>query len=498
MKILKPIIDYIANTYIDPLIARLSGFVRRKPPIPARAEPLAPYDGRTPLLYFGPHQIWTLGDAFQGTQVFGGTGSGKTSGSGAALAMSFLRQGFGGLVLTAKPDERALWERYCRETGRELTVFAPDTDTYFNFLEYEYARGALGAGLTSNVAELFAAIAEINQGKSGSMDAYWMNALKQLLRRAIDLLVMAKGTLSLPLLLEVIMSAPQTLEEANSDAWKNSSFCAECIREAEAKRTEANGADLDHTKRYWLREFPALGDRTRSSIVSMFTVIADGFLTGPIRKLFCTRLNIVPEETHAGKIILIDLPVEVYNEVGVCAQMVWKHCWQRATARREPDKDGGMPTFLWADESQFFCSSSDLQFQATARSKKAATVYLSQNLPTLFDRVGKDRTEALLGNLQTKIFHANGCHATNTWAADTIARGVTHRSSSNISPSGMSFGTSETVDYTVPPAEFQRLRRGGPENNGIVDAYIFQAGRTWASTGESYVKTSFKQPERKD
>ena len=62
----------------------------------------------------------------------------------------------------------------------------------------------------------------------------------------------------------------------------------------------------------------------------------------------------------------------------------------------------------------------------------------------------------------------------------------------------MSFGTSEAVDYVVPPAEFQRLRKGGPENNGIVDAYIFQAGRIWPSNGESYLKTSFIQPQRKE
>ena len=63
--------------------------------------------------------------------------------------------------------------------------------------------------------------------------------------------------------------------------------------------------------------------------------------------------------------------------------------------------------------------------------------------------------------------------------------------------SGMSFGTSEAVDYVVPPAEFQRLRKGGAENGNMVDAYIFQAGRIWRSTGESFLKASFRQPERK-
>lgn len=486
------------TTHIDKWLARLSG-LNRKQPVPPTMEPLAPYDGRTPLLQFGEDQIWTLNDSYQGTQVFGGTGSGKTSGSGAALARSLLRQGCGGLVLTAKPDERALWEDYCAETGRDLTVFGPDTGLHFNFLEYEYSCGGLGAGLAANVAGLFVGIAEAtNQGKSGTMDSYWSNSLNQLSCRTIDLTTLAKGTLSLSMMRDLIMSAPQSIEEANSDGWKASSFCGECLREAEEKCTEENRPDFEHTKLYWLREFPALGDRTRSSIVSMFSVIADGFLTGPMRKLFCTRLNTVPDETHVGRIILIDLPVEVYNEVGVRAQLVWKLCWQRATARREPNKDGGMPCFLWVDEAQFFTSAGDLKFQATARSKRAATIYLTQNLPTYFDRVGKDRTNALLGNLQTKIFHANGCHETNTYAADTIARGVTMRASTNVSSQGMSFGESEAVDYTVPPAEFQRLRRGGEENHSLVDAYIFQAGRVWPSTGESYLKTTFKQPERKN
>lgn len=482
---------------LDDALAFLSGLKRK--PIPVH-EPLVVdrHDPRTPILHFGSGQDFALKDAYEGIQIFGATGSGKTSGSGAALAMSFLLRGFGGLVLTAKPDEYALWKSYCAATGRELTVFGPGSGYGFNFLKYEYFYAGQGAGLTSNVAELFAALAELNQPKSGGMEAYWMNALKQLLRRAIHLTTMATGTLTLPLLLDIIMSAPQSPEEAASETWKSGSFCAECIGEADAKRTEATAPDIDHTKRYWLREFPSLGDRTRASIVSMFTVIADGFLTSPMREMFCGDLNIVPEETHVGKIILINIPAEVYNEVGVYAQMVWKYCWQRATARREPANDGGTPVFLWVDESQCFASSNDMKFQATARSKRACTVYLTQNIPTYYERTGQDRTNALLGNLQTKIFHSNGDHVTNTYAADTIARGVTKRSSSNVSMGGgVSVGTSEAVDYVVPPAEFQRLRKGGPENDNIVEAYVFQAGRVWRTTGESFLKAAFRQPQQK-
>lgn len=82
----------------------------------------------TPLLHISPHDIWAIRDACQGVQIFGAIGSGKTSGSGAALAKAFLRQGFGGLVMCAKPEERVLWERYAHETDRSehLIVISPD------------------------------------------------------------------------------------------------------------------------------------------------------------------------------------------------------------------------------------------------------------------------------------------------------------------------------------------------------------------------------------
>src|SRR5580658_1454862 len=67
------------------------------------------------LLPLGGGDVFTVGDPCEGVAAFGGVGSGKSSGSGAALARAFLSSGFGGLVLTAKPGERAEWERYAGE-----------------------------------------------------------------------------------------------------------------------------------------------------------------------------------------------------------------------------------------------------------------------------------------------------------------------------------------------------------------------------------------------
>src|SRR4051794_32221301 len=85
-----------------------------------------------PLLTFSKTDAWTINDATQGVSIMGATGSGKTSGSGAAVAKAFLHAGFGGLVMCAKPEERRLWEQYARETGRlqSLVVFSPNGYRY--------------------------------------------------------------------------------------------------------------------------------------------------------------------------------------------------------------------------------------------------------------------------------------------------------------------------------------------------------------------------------
>ena len=92
-----------------------------------------------------------------------------------------------------------------------------------------------------------------------------------------------------------------------------------------------------------------------------------------------------PEDTFKGKIIVLNLPVKEYNELGQFAQVLFKFIWQRAVERRLPPginrqaaEQTIRPVFLWADESQFFVNSYDALFQSTARASRACTVYLTK------------------------------------------------------------------------------------------------------------------------
>ena len=477
----------------------------------AAAPAQSPFDPSRPLLQLSPTDAFTIADACEGVQIFGSTGSGKTSGSGAALARAMLRAGFGGLVLTAKPDERALWERYCRETGRSesLIIFNTDSPHRFNFLDYELKRP--GGGVTDNIVDLFTTAIAAARGsdQTSRQDPYWGLALEQLLRNAVDLLRHSTGSVSLPEMTEVIRSAARSPEQAeDEEKWQAESFCAQCLdKMLKGLTPDKAPPDIYETAAYWIREYPGLPDKTRASVVSTFTTMADGFLRGPIRELFCTTTSIVPELTHHGAVLLIDLPIKTHHRVGRFAQVIWKTLWQRATEVRDVAVNP-RPVFLWADEAQSFATAKDADFQATARSSRACTVYLTQNISNYRAAMGGGRdaeasVDSFLGNLQTKVFHANGDAVTNEWASKTIANDWARHSSTSVGeqhdpktgsprPSA-SANTSESFDAQAPPVAFTMLSKGGRVNRGRVEAIVFQGGRVWKATGRNHIRVTFQQ-----
>lgn len=460
------------------------------------------FDLDTVLYKFNDTEPFTIRDACEGVQIFGGIGSGKTSGSGAALARSFLRAGFGGLVLCAKKDELDTWLKYARETGRERSVLVFDASGKFTFpfLQYEIEREGEGAGYTENLVRLFTTVYEaISRGDSGGgSDPYWTRAMQQLLRNAIDLCMIARGTASVPLIQQVIMSAPMSASTIQEDEWQSKSICWRLLLEGNVKKHAGllghwESLDFDATASFWLEEYPNLSDKTRSSILSTLTTMMDNFLRRPFRQLFSEmppdpRQIAKPELTHKGAVIIINLPVKEFGDAGRAAQVVYKYLWQQAAERRNV-KENPRPVFLWVDEAQNFATEYDMQFQATARSSRACTVYLTQNLPNYYAEMGgehsKYRVDSLVGNLQTKIWHANSDPATNEHAAETIGKSWHKRQSSGSSVGGESFsissGESESFDYDIPPQTFTKLQKGGEPNEFTVGAVIFQNGRIWGN-----------------
>ncbi len=469
-----------------------------------------------PTVLFGMgSDAWRIKDAFEGTMVFGGTGSGKTSGSGATLARAFLSSGFGGLVLCAKPEEPELWRAYAAECGREgdLVSVGPQGAGAFNFMRYECERPGAGAGLTENVVSLFMEIASIGSGEARGRggDPFWDRSMRSLVRNCADLLLMAGEPVTLHGMFDVIRSSPAEPSSVASPSWQEASAC---WRHLQAARARAPGTpweiDCREVVGYWLHHLPTLGDRTRGSIVAMFSTLAEALMRGKMRELFCGETRLSPEDVVAGRIVVVDLPVKEWSEVGRMAAVIWKYCVQKAVERRSDNADGrGRPLFLWADECQHFTSRYDPLFQATARSSRVATVYLTQNYPSLTSAMGagaegRSLADSLLGNMGTKIFHANGDRETNQLAAELAGRRRqwmrNQGSGSSLSLSGqpgaglsLSAGRGEHMDLEIQPSELALLGKGGPENRYLTEALVIQNGRTWSATGRAWQKVAFTQ-----
>lgn len=465
-------------------------------------------DGALPLLRLSSHPEdgWTVKDSFSGCLITGETGSGKSTGSGAALARAFLKRKYGGLVLTCKTDEAETWKRYCKETGRgdSLIVFGPEQPWRFNFLNYELTRPGRGSGQTENIVTLFTDVIETLERRGGGprSDPYWDRALKQLLRNSVELLAIARNEIRMVELYDLIMNAPQNPEQLRSESWRENSFCMRCIREAETReKSERQRHDFAVSTRFWLSEFPALSDRTRSIVISTFTSLGDVLSRGLAYELLCTKTTVVPELCHEGAVIVLDVPIKQFDVVGLTIQTIFKLLFQRSLERRDLAKHG-RPNFLWIDEAQWFLCRSDPLFQTTARSARCASVFLTQNIGNLHAAIGKAATDTLIGNLTTKFIHCNTDVATNEWCSNLFAKTYQYRTSSGMSTRESDYGRGttahntgghEALEHQVLPIEFSTLRKGGSENDQCVDAFVFEGGRQWKASGKNHLRVNFKQ-----
>jgi hypothetical protein len=476
---------------------------------------LPDFHPQTVLRDWGNGQAFHLSDALTGVCCFGATGSGKSSGVAKHIAYGYLANDFGGLVLCAKNEERRQWQKWAADCGRtdDLVIFDASAKYRFNFMDWEASQSGGGGGFTINIVGLLDEIGKAVSGRSnhgGGDHKYWEDALHNLNMNLVDLPVLAGLQVSLPLLRSIASTAALSLAQVEDAKWRENSVCAKILQEADAAIRKADGetqADFEESRTYWMQDFPALSDRTRSSIMLGFTILIRPLVTRPLRALFSSSTNVKPEDTFNGKIIIVDLPVQDYRLAGRVANLAWKHCFQVAVMRRTPPiaPDAYLrPVFLWADEAQNFITEQDSEYQAVARSAGGCTVYLTQNRESYRRVLGNaDAVDSLLGNLQAKFFCQNSGE-TNEWAAKLLGERWLHVNSTNVGQSesdkdnqSASSGVtrSEQRRYFVEPSRFTTLKRGGATHNFQVETIVYNGGHRFPSSSESlpYKLLTFNQ-----
>jgi len=480
-------------------------------------------DPATPLLCWSSRDSWKLKDAFEGVFITGGTGSGKTSSSGASIAQAYLAAGFGGLVLCVKSDEAALWQKYCALHNRAHHVVKVDASKRhcFNFLDYELNKKSEIGAVDNAVNLLFEIVKFSNQNKNslGSSDEYWMNAARQLLTYTVMMLNSAYGRVSVSDIMKAINSSSQDefkniQDEAKRkekfDAWKAQSFSFQSfLKMATNPVKPLPQADVMAINDYFSKDFGNMDIKPRSSIISTLSTSLQMFLVGDFREMFASKTTFVPELCRQGIIIIMDLSIHRYGEFGRISQLAFKYIWQKAM--QQTGTDDARPVFIWADEAQYIFAEDDIFFQSTCRSNKVSTVYLTQSISGFRHALGginaRDAVASILTNFQTKIFHQNSDPDTQNAAADFVGKALQKRYSStetnNLgyasdgSPStgvnlgiNDSLGYQEQMDWILRPEEIGHLKKGG---DGVAEAIIISSGEKFRYSSEKFLKIKIRQ-----
>lgn len=486
---------------------------------------------RKVLTFPGTNVLMVIADFLTGVQIFGGTGSGKTSGPGNFLAKALLKMQFGFLVMCAKTTETALWKRLVKAMGREddMVIFGEGSNLSMNFLEYEMHRNGRYSGDTNALVDLLMKIYEVGKnfaaaGSSGGDDRFWDNGMRRLIAKTIDLLRLAEQEISFinirRIIIDMLMrheveeykkmfnvfldeSLPKEQREAAFAAyqeWKNENYFLACFSVAN-QREDLNEEDTDlfnGIEEYFLKVTPRLPDDTRSTFVESVLGLIEPFTgKGILKKHFTKGVSkeLLPAKIfEEEKILILDFSVKKHGVSGVYAQAIMKLLWQMEMERRDMEtEENPLPAVLWCDECHLFVNPEyDAAFQSTSRSSGAICIYLTQNLNGYYTAMGnknaRSRTKNLLGNLACSIFCSNSDFDTNEYAAKMIGR--TFRDMGSVS-SDHQGRTSSSVrkeyHYQIPPEAFTTLKNGRKKNGFKVETIIFKTACEWSSGGKKPV-----------
>jgi hypothetical protein len=436
-----------------------------------------------------------------GTLITGGLGSGKSSTSARALALSFLGAGLGGLVLTVKSDETPHWIEYARQTGREkdLVIFNAESGLVFDPLAYMWNTGGRAAAHIETIVELFSTLMSVGKQHVGiNNDRYWELACEELMRSVIVMLSAAGERISIASIHQIITSLPVDLKQADDPKWLTSTPCGRLITKLSERRdsyTSEQLDDLDIAVPFALVRWPQLDPRTSSNILSTWSGMASKFTFHPFSRMFCSgRFDFAPEQTtHERKIVILDMPVLEYGrETSRLCQILIKIIFQRAWLRHQFKAGCCNGAFLFQDEFALLMHRHENHFHMVCRGSGIAPVCITPNILNIAaEEFGEQKpgakTLGFLGLLSLKIFHNQTDIETCNYAADQIGKIYrflnSYHTGGSAGPEPMhsSFGGSQQLVHIVEPVEFTRLLK--PDgNNPLSTAIVYQSGKIFNAT----------------
>ncbi|HEY7328619.1 MAG TPA: type IV secretory system conjugative DNA transfer family protein [Gemmataceae bacterium] len=457
------------------------------------------------LMWWSKHDPLLIRDLLRSIAIFGASGAGKSSGSGFQIAKALAKcRQIGGLILASKPEDREFWQRIFRQAGRtrDLLVFSATAALRFNFLDFILRNG----GSTRDITQAIMVIGEtLESGVNRERDPFWDKQNARMIYNAVEMVQGALGRVTGPDLERFVIGAANTPEELSSEKWQNAFHSKVLERALNNASDPVREQDCRQGMDYWLKQYPRMADKTRSSILAGVMGILHVFNTGIVRELVSTTTNVSPAVMDEGKWVLVDLPISSEGTAGAFILAGWKYLTQWHILKRHATEETPI-SVIWADEAQKVVNSFDAPFLAECRSHRGSMVYLSQSIHAYYTKMqegGEHEADSFLTNFYHKIFHALGDDKTAAYASSLIGRRLTTRYGGSMSPvdsvydamfGQMKFSGSfsQSIENILENRAFmQGLRTGGREHGYMVDGYVIRSEPF--ATGENYLKVAFSQ-----
>ena len=456
----------------------------------------------TPLMYWSPHDPFTIRDLLRSISIMGATGSGKTSGIGYQLGKALAAcPRIGGIIIASKPEDRAVWQGIL---GDRLIVVGPGEKHRFNVIDFEAKHGADAREITQCIMTISEALTR-SEGQTG--DRFFEKQDRRTIHNACEVLIQAYGRVDAWDVQRFINDAPLSIEELGQEKWREGFHNKTMEKAGNKAKSQIEAHDFELAWQFWGSEWPALNDRTRSSILAGVMGQLHVFNTGIVRELIGTGTTISPEVFECGAWILVDMPIANYGVAGAFVAGAWKYATQRHVLRRAATAETPV-TCIWIDEFQNYITSYDAKVLAECRSHLACMVVLTQSIHSFYSSIGgreaQSHTKALLTNFGTKVAMTLGNEESAKYFSSLIGRAIIRLGGSSSSGGGQVFeefmgkynlGTSlnEHIEDLILPRLFMNgLRTGGPENGYIAEGWVIRNGTAF-SNGENAMLVGFSQ-----
>ncbi|MCA9217299.1 MAG: hypothetical protein KDB27_29720 [Planctomycetales bacterium] len=444
-------------------------FLRRKPPVPAK-----------PVCLIEPRS------AAKGVILNGEVGAGKTT-----ILLELMREWARAeervhfACTTVKPTDADDYERLLRKAGRDPLRITADGSFRISPFIHELTRPGGGA---RNLSSLHQDLLEvISRSDSSRTETFWKSITEETNLYAFELAHLVRGSRArYSDVADVIMSIPQSADEAASDSFRTSTKCGQFLADAYAVDPKKATVIADH----FLKRLPAVGEKARGAAVTGAMQSIQPFITPPISNI----VDGVPTHTVAD---LLDrdtiwaIDTHTYGKNGLAMQLILAWLCMEEVLRRKGDFDY---LCLVRDEyGHTAFAERDIRTQSTGRSQKFIGLSAIQSIPTLESQLGGDLeaatdAKALYGLHVHKIM----CRQSDQPTAEMNANIIGHERKMFFSGGSQNrphqepewwdmfgvgeqqtFGFNQQWHFRCPPITFQTLKAGGPEFDFEVEAIVY-------------------------